>query len=147
MASVAPSSKFSTDINSPAAARHALGASLPTTAPVPAGAPAENLGFVTRRDANSVETLTKEPDEAEIHYLAHTVEEWRYYFDAINSPAFKLSFTVNHAQGRSSKSVPPETAPVVGSGYAARTRAPKFLLIRRRPRDARARLCKLVPVR
>ena len=25
------------------------------------------------------------------------VEEWRYYFDAIQSSAFKLSFTVNHA--------------------------------------------------
>src|ERR1700730_3767742 len=44
-----------------------------------------------------LENLNKEPDEAEIHYLAHTVEEWRYYFDAIQSPAFKLSFTVNHA--------------------------------------------------
>jgi len=44
-----------------------------------------------------LENLNKEPDEAEIHYLAHTVEKWRYYFDAIQSPAFKLSFTVNHA--------------------------------------------------
>jgi sugar phosphate isomerase/epimerase len=44
-----------------------------------------------------LENLNKEPDQAEIHYLAHTVEEWRYYFDAIRSPAFKLSFTVNHA--------------------------------------------------
>jgi sugar phosphate isomerase/epimerase len=44
-----------------------------------------------------LENLNKEPDNAEIHYLAHTVEEWRYYFDAIRSPAFKLSFTVNHA--------------------------------------------------
>ena len=44
-----------------------------------------------------LENLNKEPAEAEIHYLAHTVEEWRYYFEAINSPAFKLSFTVNHA--------------------------------------------------
>ncbi len=44
-----------------------------------------------------LENLNKEPDAAEIHYLAHTVEEWRYYFDAIQSPAFKLSFTVNHA--------------------------------------------------
>ena len=44
-----------------------------------------------------LENLNKEPDEAEIHYLSHTVEEWRYYFDAIRSPAFKLSFTVNHA--------------------------------------------------
>jgi sugar phosphate isomerase/epimerase len=44
-----------------------------------------------------LENLNKEPDEAEIHYLSHTVEEWRYYFDAIRSPAFKLSSTVNHA--------------------------------------------------
>jgi sugar phosphate isomerase/epimerase len=44
-----------------------------------------------------LENLNKEPDEAEVHYLAHTVEEWRYYFDRIASPAFKLSFTVNHA--------------------------------------------------
>jgi len=44
-----------------------------------------------------LENLNKEPDQAEIHYLAHTVEEWRYYFDAIRSSAFKLSFTVNHA--------------------------------------------------
>jgi sugar phosphate isomerase/epimerase len=44
-----------------------------------------------------LENLNKEPVEAEVHYLAHTVEEWRYYFDAIRSPAFKLSFTVNHA--------------------------------------------------
>ena len=32
-----------------------------------------------------------------MHYLAHTVEEWRFYFEAIRSPAFRLSFTVNHA--------------------------------------------------
>jgi sugar phosphate isomerase/epimerase len=44
-----------------------------------------------------LENLNKEPDEAEVHYLAHTVEEWRYYFDAIQSAAFRLSFTVNHA--------------------------------------------------
>ena len=44
-----------------------------------------------------LENLNKEPDDAEIHYLAHTIEEWRYYFDAIQSPEFKLSFTVNHA--------------------------------------------------
>jgi sugar phosphate isomerase/epimerase len=44
-----------------------------------------------------LENLNKEPEEAEIHYLAHTVEEWRYYFDDIASPAFKLSFTANHA--------------------------------------------------
>lgn len=44
-----------------------------------------------------LENLNKEPAEAEVHYLAHTVEEWRFYFDRIRSPAFKLSFTVNHA--------------------------------------------------
>jgi sugar phosphate isomerase/epimerase len=44
-----------------------------------------------------LENLNKEPEAAEVHYLAHTVEEWRLYFDAIRSPAFRLSFTVNHA--------------------------------------------------
>src|SRR3984957_18520584 len=44
-----------------------------------------------------LENLNKEPDNAEVHYLAHTVEEWRYYFDDIHSSAFKLSFTANHA--------------------------------------------------
>jgi sugar phosphate isomerase/epimerase len=44
-----------------------------------------------------LENLNKEPEQAEVHYLAHTVEEWRYYFEKIRSPAFKLSFTVNHA--------------------------------------------------
>jgi sugar phosphate isomerase/epimerase len=44
-----------------------------------------------------LENLNKEPDEAEVHYLAHTIEEWRFYFDQIQSPAFRLSFTANHA--------------------------------------------------
>jgi len=43
-----------------------------------------------------LENLNKEPQDAEVHYLAHTVEEWQYYWD-IRSPALKLSFTVNHA--------------------------------------------------
>ena len=43
-----------------------------------------------------LENLNKEPDNAEVHYLAHTVEEWQYYWD-IKSPCFKLCFTVNHA--------------------------------------------------
>ncbi len=38
-----------------------------------------------------------EPKDAEIHYLAADFEEWRYYFDGIQSPSFRLSFTVNHA--------------------------------------------------
>jgi sugar phosphate isomerase/epimerase len=44
-----------------------------------------------------LENLNKEPAAAEVHYLAHTVAEWRYYFERIQSPAFKLSFTANHA--------------------------------------------------
>ena len=44
-----------------------------------------------------LENLNKEPEEAEVHYLAHTIEEWRHYFERIGSPAFRLSFTVNHA--------------------------------------------------
>ena len=44
-----------------------------------------------------LENLNKEPPEAEVHYLAHTLDEWRFYFDHIASPAFALSFTVNHA--------------------------------------------------
>jgi len=43
------------------------------------------------------ENLNKEPTDAEVHYLAHTIEEWQFYFERIRSPAFKLSFTVNHA--------------------------------------------------
>ncbi|WP_159350747.1 sugar phosphate isomerase/epimerase family protein [Roseomonas harenae] len=44
-----------------------------------------------------LENLNKEPADAEVHYLAHTIEEWRYYFERIHSPAFALSFTANHA--------------------------------------------------
>ncbi len=44
-----------------------------------------------------LENLNKEPEEAEVHYLAHTLEEWRYYYERIVSPAFALSFTANHA--------------------------------------------------
>ena len=44
-----------------------------------------------------LENLNKEPEQAEMHYLAHTVEEWRTYFDRVDSPAFRLSFTANHA--------------------------------------------------
>ena len=44
-----------------------------------------------------LENLNREPDRAEIHYLAHTVDECRPYFDAIASPAFGWAYTVNHA--------------------------------------------------
>jgi sugar phosphate isomerase/epimerase len=44
-----------------------------------------------------LENLNKEPPDAEVHYLAHTIEEWRWYYEKIQSPAFALSFTANHA--------------------------------------------------
>jgi sugar phosphate isomerase/epimerase len=44
-----------------------------------------------------LENLNKEPETAEVHYLAHTIEEWRFYIERIRSPAFRLSLTVNHA--------------------------------------------------
>ena len=44
-----------------------------------------------------LENLNKEPVDAEVHYLAHTIEEWRTYYEAIDSPSFALSFTANHA--------------------------------------------------
>ncbi len=44
-----------------------------------------------------LENLNKEPEDAEVHYLAHTLEEWRYYWPLLSSPALRLSFTVNHA--------------------------------------------------
>jgi sugar phosphate isomerase/epimerase len=56
------------------------------------------VGYAERQGALVLlENLNKEPAAAEVHYLAHTVEEWRFYFEAIRSPAFRLSFTVNHA--------------------------------------------------
>ena len=44
-----------------------------------------------------LENLNKEPKDAEVHYLAHTLEEWRYYWGLLDSSAVRLSFTVNHA--------------------------------------------------
>jgi len=44
-----------------------------------------------------LENLNTEPADAEVHYLAHTVAEWMYYFDRIRSPNFRMSFTANHA--------------------------------------------------
>lgn len=44
-----------------------------------------------------LENLNKEPENAEVRYLAHTIEEWRFYFARLRSPSFGLSFTVNHA--------------------------------------------------
>ena len=44
-----------------------------------------------------LENLNFEPEAAEIHYLAHNVEECRYYLDAIQSECLGWAFTVNHA--------------------------------------------------
>lgn len=44
-----------------------------------------------------LENLNKEPPGAEVHYLAHTLEEWRWYYERIASPALALCFTANHA--------------------------------------------------
>jgi len=44
-----------------------------------------------------LENLNKEPAEAEVHYLGHTLEEWQYYWALLASPSFKLSCTVNYA--------------------------------------------------
>jgi sugar phosphate isomerase/epimerase len=44
-----------------------------------------------------LENLNWEPEHAEVHYLAHNVEECQYYFAAIDSPHLRWAFTVNHA--------------------------------------------------
>ena len=44
-----------------------------------------------------LENLNPEPKDAEVHYLASDLEECRYYFDRLDSPALGWSFTVNHA--------------------------------------------------
>jgi len=44
-----------------------------------------------------LENLNKEPADAEVHYLAYTIEEWRWYYEKIQSAAFALTFTANHA--------------------------------------------------
>ena len=42
------------------------------------------------------ENHNKEPEHAEIHYLPHTVEEFHWFWDAIDSPYFLWSFNVAH---------------------------------------------------
>ena len=44
-----------------------------------------------------LENLNKEPADAEVHYLAHTIDEWRWHYEKLASPALQLSFTANHA--------------------------------------------------
>lgn len=50
-----------------------------------------------------LENLNPEPAAAEVHYLANDLEECRYYFDRLKSPALGWSFTVNHAHIKPNK--------------------------------------------
>jgi sugar phosphate isomerase/epimerase len=63
-----------------------------------------------------LENLNKEPKDAEVHYLAHTLEEWRYYWGLLDSSSIRLSFTVNHAH-------------LVPEGYAGFSDALDFSLV------------------
>ena len=47
-----------------------------------------------------LENLNPEPEQAEVHYLPAELEECRYYFERLDSPALGWSFTVNHAHIR-----------------------------------------------
>lgn len=44
-----------------------------------------------------LENMNREPDDAEVRYLAHDVEETRFYFDRLDSPNLRWAFTANHA--------------------------------------------------
>lgn len=44
-----------------------------------------------------LENHNTEPKSAEIHYIPVTLEEYRYFYEQIQSPSFRLSFTANHA--------------------------------------------------
>ena len=44
-----------------------------------------------------LENMNKEPDDAEVHYLACYLDECRRYFDALPAETVGWAFTVNHA--------------------------------------------------
>jgi sugar phosphate isomerase/epimerase len=44
-----------------------------------------------------LENMNREPDDAEVRYLAYDVSECRYYFDAIDASHLGWAYTVNHA--------------------------------------------------
>jgi len=44
-----------------------------------------------------LENMNREPDDAEVHYLGHNLEETQYYFDRLDSPRLRWAFTANHA--------------------------------------------------
>ncbi|HEY0582729.1 MAG TPA: sugar phosphate isomerase/epimerase family protein [Chloroflexota bacterium] len=43
-----------------------------------------------------LENLNVEPPDAEVHYMGHSIEELRVYFDAISPSALKWGFSANH---------------------------------------------------
>jgi sugar phosphate isomerase/epimerase len=56
------------------------------------------VGYAEEQDVTLLlENLNWEPDHAEVHYLAHNVEECHFYFDEITSPNLRWAFTINHA--------------------------------------------------
>lgn len=56
------------------------------------------VGYAEEQDVMLLlENLNWEPDHAEVHYLAHNLEECHFYFDAITSPNLRWAFTINHA--------------------------------------------------
>ena len=56
------------------------------------------VDYAEKKDAHLLlENTNWEPDRAEVHYLAHNLEEVNYYFDRIDSPNLGWSFTINHA--------------------------------------------------
>jgi sugar phosphate isomerase/epimerase len=44
-----------------------------------------------------LENMNPGPVDAEVHYLAHDVEECRYYFERLDPEVVRWSFTANHA--------------------------------------------------
>lgn len=44
-----------------------------------------------------LENMNREPDDAEVKYLGHDLDECRYFFDQLHSPNMRWSYTVNHA--------------------------------------------------
>ena len=44
-----------------------------------------------------LENHNREPDDAEIHYMPHTIAEYRRFFEELRSPLLKWSFNIAHA--------------------------------------------------
>ena len=44
-----------------------------------------------------LENMNREPDQAEVKYLCSTLEECQFYFEKLESPKIRWSFTANHA--------------------------------------------------